>query len=89
MKGRAVTTPTLSWWDMREWLVGQVADILQVPRSEVSPRAPFTDLGLSSVQAVELAAALEDWTGHEIPATIVYECPTIEDAAEYVLGLAT
>ena len=80
-----MTTAALSKWEVREWLVTRIANVLQIAQDEVSPRAAFSELGLSSVQAVELAAALEDWAGCQVPVTVVYEYPTIEDAAEYVL----
>jgi acyl carrier protein len=69
---------------VQSWLVGRVAEYLKVAPGSVSPQVVFSELGLSSVQAVELTAELEDFSGRKIPATLVYEYPTIEDVAAYV-----
>jgi acyl carrier protein len=82
-----VTATPLTQRQVQAWLVGRVAEVLKVAPESVSPQAVFSELGLSSFQAVELTAELEDFSGREIPATMVYEYPTIEDAAEYVAGL--
>ncbi|MGP8297703.1 acyl carrier protein [Streptomyces inhibens] len=82
-----MTTTTLTQRQVKRWLTGRVAELLKVAPETVSPSAVFSELGLSSLQAVELTAELEDFSGREIPATMVYEYPTIEDAAAYVAGL--
>ncbi|WP_306323699.1 MULTISPECIES: acyl carrier protein [unclassified Streptomyces] len=69
---------------LRTFMTTRVAELLKVAPDEVSQDAVFRDLGLSSVQVVELAAELEDFSGRQIPATMVYEYPTIADAAAYV-----
>ncbi|MBX6766860.1 MAG: acyl carrier protein [Actinomadura rubrobrunea] len=84
-----MTTPTFTKWEVREWLVARVAEILRRSPEDVPAGAAFSELGLSSLQAVELATAMEDWTGREIPPTVVYDCPTIEDAADYLIRLAS
>jgi myxalamid-type polyketide synthase MxaE and MxaD len=68
-------------------MVGRVAEMLKAPPGTVSARAVFSDLGLSSMQAVELTGELEELTGREISATLVYEHPTIDDAVAYIVGL--
>ncbi|RKS10370.1 acyl carrier protein [Nocardiopsis sp. Huas11] len=84
-----MTTSTRSHWDVQEWLSDRLAVILRIDRDTVSPGATFSELGLSSIQAVELAAELEDWSGHDVPATFVFDSPTIEDAAAYIVGLSS
>lgn len=81
-----MTTSVLGKWQIEEWIAGRVAATLKLPVADVSPEAVFSELGLSSVQAVELAADLEDWSGCEIPATFVYECPSVGEAAAYVVA---
>src|SRR5205807_2381692 len=39
---------------------------------------------MDSVQAVSMAADLEDWLGRELPATLVYDYPTIEGLARHL-----
>jgi acyl carrier protein len=80
-----MTRAALTAWEIQDWLVGRITATLRLTASEVTPESVFSELGLSSVQGVQLAADLEDWCGCEIPATFLYECPTIEDAAAYVV----
>jgi acyl carrier protein len=74
-------------WQIQDWLVAKIAEKLALAADDVEPGAVLGELGLSSIQAVELAADLEDFSGCQIPATFVYDCPTILDAARYVACL--
>ncbi|GAA1196018.1 acyl carrier protein [Pseudonocardia alaniniphila] len=78
----------LSEHAVRRWMTSRIAVLLQVPAAAVHADAVLGELGLSSIQAVELAADLESWSGLPIPATLVYECPTVRDAARQVAALA-
>jgi acyl transferase domain-containing protein/NADPH:quinone reductase-like Zn-dependent oxidoreductase/SAM-dependent methyltransferase len=68
----------------QELLLGFVRDhaahVLALPAAQVGDRTPLSDLGLDSLMAVELrnllGAAVE--TTHPIPATLVFDYPTIE-----------
>ncbi|WP_143262955.1 type I polyketide synthase, partial [Amycolatopsis pretoriensis] len=46
--------------------------------TDVEPDRPLADYGLSSRQAVGLAADLEDLTGKRLPATLLWESPTVD-----------
>ncbi|KUO04712.1 acyl carrier protein [Streptomyces caeruleatus] len=81
-----MTTKHLTQRQVRTWMVRRVAELLKVAPEAVSPQAVFGELGLSSLQAVQLAAELEEFTGRQISATVVYEYPTIEEAAAYAAG---
>lgn len=81
-----VNSAELTAWDIQEWIAARIAAYLKMSRDDISSEASFSELGLSSLQSVELAAELEDWSGQEIPATMVFDTPTIEQAAAYVLG---
>jgi len=72
---------------VRRWLVTRISTLLAVPAAAVHPDVALSELGLSSVQAVQLAADLEDWSGRPIPATFVYEFPTIGEAARHLAAL--
>lgn len=80
------TPAALSERAVRRWMTARIAVLLRLPPSAVHADAVLQELGLSSVQAVELAADLETWSGRTIPATLVYECPTVRDAARHVAG---
>ncbi|MBV9688914.1 MAG: AMP-binding protein [Ktedonobacteraceae bacterium] len=69
---------------IREWLVAKVAELLRVKRSEIEVREPLALYGMDSVQAVTIAADLEEWLGREIPVTLAYDYPSIEAIARYL-----
>jgi acyl-CoA synthetase (AMP-forming)/AMP-acid ligase II/acyl carrier protein len=71
-----------------DWLVEQLAAALGVDTDSISLDAPFVDLGLSSVQAVELSDELQRWTGLTLPPTLIFDYPTINAAAEYIANEA-
>jgi len=71
-----------------EWLVESVAELLRLPTDEVPTDVPFTALGLSSMQTVELSDTLQRWAGVELSPTAAYDYPAIDDISAHVAGLA-
>lgn len=72
---------------LQTWMVERITEMLKAPPGTVSAYAVFSDVGLSSLQAVELTGELEKITGREIPATLIYDYPTIADAAAHIARL--
>jgi amino acid adenylation domain-containing protein/thioester reductase-like protein len=70
--------------EIEHWLCQKTADLLLMPLSEVDPTAPFAQHGLDSVKGVQLAGELEAWIGQVLPATLVWEYPTIRELAQYL-----
>ena len=66
------------------WLAAKVAVPLGMKPEEVSITQPFSSFGLGSLQAVQLAAELEQWLGRKLPAMLVYDYPTIDALARYL-----
>jgi acyl carrier protein len=64
--------------------VTAIADLLDVDAAAVSTSAPFSDLGLSSLQLARLTAHLEDAMGVEVSLTALYDHPDIEQLVEYL-----
>ncbi|WP_433600233.1 acyl carrier protein [Nocardia sp. CA-135953] len=61
-----------------------IADLLNVDAAKVSTDAPFSDLGLGSLQLARLTAHLEDAMGVEVSLTTLYDHPDIEQLVEYL-----
>ncbi|MEV0401892.1 SDR family NAD(P)-dependent oxidoreductase [Actinoallomurus sp. NPDC050550] len=62
---------------IRRFLIDAVASRCRVPSSEVDPDQPLDEFGLTSRDAVAIAGELERLIGARLPATLVYEHPTI------------
>ncbi|MBI2893618.1 MAG: SDR family NAD(P)-dependent oxidoreductase [Deltaproteobacteria bacterium] len=86
-EGPAATTVGPSAAAVRAWLIERVAERLEVEPGRIDPRTPFASLGLASRDAVSLSGELEDWLGLTLPATLLWEHPSIDALAAH-LGLA-
>jgi amino acid adenylation domain-containing protein/non-ribosomal peptide synthase protein (TIGR01720 family) len=68
------------------WLAERIGRQVGLASERVDLRAPFASFGLGSVQAVSLAGELQDWLGHPLSPTLVYEYPSIETLAQHLAG---
>ncbi|WP_195910490.1 beta-ketoacyl synthase N-terminal-like domain-containing protein [Solemya velum gill symbiont] len=66
-----------------------IAEVLQFDPSEIERDMPFSEMGVDSLISMELLKPIKDKTGY-LPATILFEYPTIRQLAEHILtaGLA-
>ena len=69
---------------IRERLLQEVAQAAAVPVAQVDSREPFASYGLSSLEAVYLVGQLEDWLGMVLPATLLWDHPTIDALASHL-----
>ncbi len=69
---------------MADTAVAAVAGLLGSDPESVSTTAPFTDLGLTSVQLARLTAVLEDALGVEISLTELYDHPDIDRLVDHL-----
>jgi SAM-dependent methyltransferase len=75
-----------------EFVALHVAAVLRVVRADsLGPRQPLMDLGLDSLMAVELRSRLALGLGlsRGLPATLVFEHPTIEAIARLLVKMVT
>ncbi len=56
------------------------------PAKPIDPRTPLGDLGLDSLLAVELRNTLGRALGASLPATLLFDYPSIETLAAYLLN---
>ncbi|MGW0039608.1 polyketide synthase Pks13 [Gordonia sp. NPDC003376] len=75
-----LTVPELQDW-LRDW----VSAATGVPADQISDDRPMEELGLSSRDAVALAADVEDKTGVILTATVAYNHPTIAMLAKRIV----
>ncbi len=71
------------------WLAAWLADQLQIEVHQIDREQPFADYGLTSIIAVKLARALGEWLGQPIPATLLWNFPTIGTLVDQLVCAAT
>ncbi len=71
---------------IQAWLVSRLSQVLQVEPQDIDIHEPFTNYGLTSVDAVGLSGDLEDWLKRQFSPTLAYEYPTIETLARHLAG---
>ncbi|MFU8802987.1 MAG: beta-ketoacyl synthase N-terminal-like domain-containing protein, partial [Bradymonadaceae bacterium] len=73
--------------EIEGWLVGRLASELGVEAGSIDLRSPFANYGLGSLEAISLVGELESWLEQEIPATALYDYPTVEALAKHLGGV--
>ena len=68
--------------EIRQWLIDNIADRLDIPTDQISIDKPITDLGLSSREAIMLSGELEEWLGLDLPPELLYEYPQIRQLSQ-------
>jgi acyl carrier protein len=82
----ALSTPgvTRTAREIQDWLIDWIANECWMERTAISVYEHVVNFGLSSRQAILLTGELEDWSGRTLPATLVWDCPTIEKMTAYL-----
>jgi acyl-CoA synthetase (AMP-forming)/AMP-acid ligase II/acyl carrier protein len=70
--------------EIESWLVERITARLRLAPGDVNVRTPFLELGMSSLDALEIAAALEGWLGRQLSPTAIYNHPTISSLAQWL-----
>ena len=79
------TAGDLTVAELRDWLRSWVSDATGIPAEQISDDRPMEEFGLSSRDAVALAADVEDKTGVILTATAAYNHPTIAMLAKRII----
>jgi polyketide synthase 13 len=79
-KKTEMTVPELRQW-LREW----VGKAVGRPADEIDESVPMVELGLSSRDAVAMAADVEDMTGVTLSVAVAFQHPTIESLATRII----
>ncbi|MEP9417353.1 polyketide synthase Pks13 [Gordonia sp. VNQ95] len=79
------TAGGLTVGELRDWLRNWVSEATGVPADQINDDRPMEELGLSSRDAVALAADVEDKTGVILTATVAYNHPTIAMLAKRII----
>ncbi len=69
---------------IQRWLLETISAKLNVPIENIDIRESLAQYGLDSAAATALSGELEQWFGKSVPATLVYDYPTIEAMVPYL-----
>jgi myxalamid-type polyketide synthase MxaE and MxaD len=72
--------------DVQNWLTDRVARDGRIARDQIDLTSAFSSFGLSSLQTATIAGDLEARLGRRIPASTLFEYPTIAKLAAYLTG---
>jgi acyl carrier protein len=64
--------------EITTWLIGRLAAHFEIDPAEIDVHEAFTNYGLDSRTAVGLSGELETWLGRQLPATLVWDYPSID-----------
>ena len=73
--------------DLVAWLMNWVSTTFDRPESGIRPGDRFSEYGMDSVTALMLTNSLESWLNIDLPPTVMWDHPTIEDLAGYLSGI--
>jgi acyl carrier protein len=72
---------------IEEWLVSYIAELRGMKKEKISRTTVLSKYGLDSASAVTLSGDLMDWLKCDIDPTLLYEHPTIEQAAAHIAAM--
>ena len=73
---------------IEQWLVSYIADLRGIKKEKISRTTILSKYGLDSASAVTLSGDLMDWLKCDVDPTLLYEHPTIQQAAAHIVSLA-
>lgn len=70
--------------EIERWLLKRIADRLCLTGAQIDVDKPFLEMGMGSLDAVEVAADLQDWLGRHLSPTAIYNYPSISCLASWL-----
>ncbi len=78
--------PTQS--ELNEWLILKIAEATGLSPSQIGIDTTFADFGLDSRTAVSMSTDLERLLGRELPPTLIWDYPTINEVSRHLIELS-
>ncbi|MFC7602216.1 type I polyketide synthase [Streptosporangium amethystogenes subsp. fukuiense] len=93
LRGPAEAFAGLTPEDLRERVLpevrAEIAAVMRLAAEDLAPRRPLVEQGLDSVMTVMVRRRLEKRFGCRLPATLLWQQPTISAIADHLVGLLT
>lgn len=77
---------TLAIHDLEQAMLRFIGGRRRCPPAELSPELPFNELGIDSLDAMTLAAELEETLGRQVDPGLLFEHPTPRALARHLAG---
>lgn len=71
---------------LRSFLIGWLADTLEVAAADIDPEQPFQRQGLDSLQATRMVEVLAERLGRDVSPVVVWGHPTVEALSRHLAG---
>jgi thioesterase domain-containing protein/acyl carrier protein len=68
--------------EIRAWIIAELARSLNVDATTINAAAPVETLGVDSLAAIGMTGALSAWLGRDLPATLMWEHPTLDSLVD-------
>ncbi|MBX7432671.1 acyl carrier protein [Mycobacterium sp. Y57] len=81
-----MTAHASEYQELVDWLTIKVAGYVNVPPGVIDIDKPLADCGIDSASGLALCVDLLDEKGFDVETTIVWDYPTIEAIAAYLLA---
>jgi acyl carrier protein len=72
--------------EIETWLLAHLRERLGPQAEDIDAHLPFSYYGLDSLDAVALAAELEEWLGVEVTPDVAWDHPTAHAVAAFLAG---
>lgn len=74
---------------LAQWFQKKLSQLYSLDTSSIEVHQPISSYGLDSMNAMAIAGELEEMLDIELPATLLWDYPTIAKAASYIEYLLT
>ncbi len=79
---------TMSRDEIHHWIADTLHEMFEIDKAAITPQANlYTDLGIDSIDAVDLAVKLKELTGKRLSPEIFKTVRTVEDVAKALTDL--
>ena len=74
--------------EVQECIVQWLVDVAAVSKEAIELDKPFNDYHLDSLTAVEFSDDVHEWLGLNLPATVIWNHPTLADMTRYLSAMS-
>jgi acyl carrier protein len=65
--------------EIRQWLLGQIAQRARMPVEKIDPDEPLEVYSMDSINTIEMLGDLEQWLGRRVDPEVMFDCSTVSE----------